>query len=122
MFALLIPISIILLAIPGVILSLFGPIYAEQGSSLLQILTLSIIPWGIIYLFISVERLKKSVKSIMYITFVSAFLSIGLSYLLIKIWGLIGLGIGYLTGQLIAAMIAIIYLSKLIHPNQTLKT
>jgi O-antigen/teichoic acid export membrane protein len=112
MFALLIPISFLLFIIPNVVLSLYGPTYAEQGTTLLRILTLSIIPWGIIYLFISVERLKKSGKSIIYINFLSSILCIGLSYFLMLNWGLPGLGIGYLTGQLVAAIIAAILLWK----------
>jgi O-antigen/teichoic acid export membrane protein len=121
MFALLIPISILLLLIPGIILSIYGTIYAEQGTSLLRILTLSIIPWGIIYLYISVERVKKSGINIVYITFLSAVLSIGLSYLLMLNWGLIGLGIGYLIGQLVVAIIATIFLLKFMKTDQHLK-
>jgi O-antigen/teichoic acid export membrane protein len=121
MFALLIPISIILILIPDVILSIYGTTYVEQGTSLLRILSLSIIPWAIIYLFISIERVKKSVKSIMYITFLSAVLSIGLSYVLMINWGLIGLGFGYLIAQLIVAVISLIFLLKLINLDKPVK-
>jgi O-antigen/teichoic acid export membrane protein len=96
----------------------FGAAYAEQGTPLVRILALSIIPWGIIYLFITVERYKKSSLSIIFSTLASAVLSIGLSYLMMSAWGLIGLGIGYLTGQVIVALIVGILMWRMMDKDQ----
>jgi len=113
MLALLLPVTILIIVLPNFFLSFFGQIYSDQGSTLLQILILSVIPWGVIYLYLSVERLKKFSKSIIYVTLLSACLSIGLGYLLMIEWGLLGLGIGYLTGQIIVALIAAILLWRM---------
>jgi len=115
MLALLTPVTIIFLVLPNFILSIFGQTYSEYGTPLLRILALSIIPWGIIYLFITVERYKKSLTSLIYVTFASACLSIGLSYLLMLNWGLLGLGIGYLAGQIIVAVIVGILLWRMMN-------
>ena len=77
MLELLVPATLAVILLSGFILSVFGAAYAEQGTSLVRILALSIIPWGIIYLFITVERYKKSSMSIVYATLASAVLSLG---------------------------------------------
>jgi len=118
MLELLIPATILLIVLSSFILSIFGSTYSEQGTPLVRILALSIIPWGIIYLFITVERYKKSSLSIIYATLASAVLSIGLSYLLMLHWGLIGLGIGYLTGQIIVAVIVGILMWRMMNQDQ----
>lgn len=118
MLELLIPATIALILLSGFILSVFGAAYAEQGTPLVRILALSIIPWGIIYLFITVERYKKSSLSIIFATLASAVLSIGLSYLMMSAWGLIGLGIGYLTGQVIIALIVGILMWRMMDKDQ----
>jgi len=106
MLELLIPLTVVLIVLSGFILSVFGPTYAEEGTPLVRILALSIIPWGIIYLFVTVERYKKSTWSIIYATLGTAVLSTGLGYLFMMNWGLLGLGLGYLAGQVIVAVIA----------------
>ena len=85
---------------------------------MVRILALSLIPWGIIYLFITVERYRKSSLSIIYTTLLSAVLSIGLGYLLMLNWGLLGLGIGYLTGQIIVSMIVGILMWRMMNQDQ----
>jgi O-antigen/teichoic acid export membrane protein len=118
MLELLIPATILMILLASFILSIFGSTYSEQGTSLVRILALSTIPWGIIYLFITVERYKKSSLSIIFATLASAILSIGLSYLLMSTWGLIGLGIGYLAGQTIVAIIVGILMWKMMNQDQ----
>jgi O-antigen/teichoic acid export membrane protein len=118
MLELLIPATLAVILLAGLILSVFGAAYAEQGTTLVRILALSIIPWGIIYLFITVERYKKSSLSIIFATLASAVLSLGLSYLMMSAWGLIGLGIGYLTGQVIVALIAGILMWRMMDKDQ----
>jgi O-antigen/teichoic acid export membrane protein len=118
MLELLVPATIAVIFLSGFILSVFGAVYAEQGTPLVRILALSIIPWGIIYLFITVERYKKSSMSIVFATLASAVLSLGLSYLMMSAWGLIGLGIGYLTGQVIVALIVGILMWRMMDKDQ----
>ena len=118
MLELLIPVTILLIVLSNFILSFFGPTYADQGTVLVRILALSLIPWGIIYLFITVERYRKSSLSIIYTTLLSAVLSIGLGYLLMLNWGLLGLGIGYLTGQIIVSMIVGILMWRMMNQDQ----
>jgi len=118
MLEILIPVTILFLFLSDFILSIFGHVYSDQGSPLFRILTLSIIPWGIIYLFITVERHKKSSLRIIYVTSAAACLSIGLSYLFVLEGGLLGLGVGYLTGQIIIALIAGLLMWRMVNQDQ----
>jgi len=118
MLELLIPITILFIILSNFILSVFGPKYSLQGTPLVQILSFSVIPWGIIYLFITVERYKKSTSSIIYATLGSAVLSIGLSYLLMLNWGLPGFCIGYLASQIIVALIVGILMWRMVNQKQ----
>jgi O-antigen/teichoic acid export membrane protein len=113
MFALLIPCIVFFIVFPNLILSVFGSTYSDNGFSLIQILVLSIIPWSMIYLFVTIERFKKSSTSIIFITLGSAVLSIGFSYLFMLEWGLTGAGLGYLAGQTLVALIAVVLLLSL---------
>ena len=119
MFVLLIPVTIFFVVFPDLILSVFGPTYSEQGSPLLRIMILSILPWGIIYLFIVVERFKKTSYRLLYVTVASACLSIGLSYLMMLTYGLIGVGFGYLTAQLLVASVVALFLWRMMGQDQS---
>ena len=112
MMTFLVPITILILAFPEQILLLFGQMYSDQGAAILRLLSLSVIPWGIIYLYISVERLKKYSLAIIYITGLASFISIAMGYALMVYLGLSGLGIGYLIGQTCVALIVIYLLLK----------
>jgi len=118
MLELLVPATIAVIFLSGFILSVFGAAYAEEGTPLVRILALSIIPWGIIYLFITVERYKKSSLGIVFSTLAAALLSLGLSFLMMETWGLIGLGIGYLAGQVVVALIVGMLMWRMMDKDQ----
>jgi len=118
MLELLIPVTILMILLSSFVLSVFGSSYSEQGTPLVRIMALSTIPWGIIYLFVTVERYKKSSLRIICATLASAVLSIGMGYLLMLNWGLIGIGIGYLTGQTIVAIIVGILMWRMMNRDQ----
>lgn len=88
------------------ILCLFGTEYSLNGAMLLRVLSLSIIPWGIIYLYISIERINCRTKNLLIITAASCLCSLLLSYLFMIKLNLIGLGLGYLLGQCAVSGIA----------------
>jgi O-antigen/teichoic acid export membrane protein len=98
-FLLLFPTVLTVVAIAGLILLLFGREYSENGTSLLRILALSIIPWGINYIYVGIARVKKNFKGLIGIPVIASSLSLGLSYVLMVRIGLIGAGLGYLIGQ-----------------------
>ncbi|MFC1947587.1 lipopolysaccharide biosynthesis protein [Chloroflexota bacterium] len=96
---LLLPAALIIVVIANLILLLFGQEYSENGTLLLRILALSIIPWGINYIYIGIARVKKNIKGLIIIPAIASSLSLGLGYVLMVQIGLVGVGLGYLAGQ-----------------------
>lgn len=105
MLLILIPALITILILGKTILLFFGRIYSENSYSILCIMAFSVLPWGINYLYISIERMKKDTKKIIYISVGSFILSLGLGSILVFKIGLLGMGVGYLIGQTIIAII-----------------
>jgi O-antigen/teichoic acid export membrane protein len=110
LFLLVLPAALIVFAISSFLLLLFGREYSEHGASLLRILALSIIPWGIIYIYIGIARVKKNIKGLIVIPVCASSLSLGLSYILMVHTGLVGIGLGYLAGQAVVSLPVLYYL------------
>lgn len=104
-FLLLLPLTLLILIIAGKLLLLFGQAYSDNAALLLRILIVAVIPWGINYLYVSIERVRKNMKGIITVTAVATCLSLGLSYFLMLKMGLVGVGIGYVAGQSIVAIV-----------------
>lgn len=107
---LVLPAALIIITVSSFLLLLFGREYSEHGASLLRILALSIVPWGIIYIYIGIARAKKNIKGLVVIPVFASGLSLGLSYILMVQAGLVGIGLGYLAGQSIVALPVLFYL------------
>lgn len=105
MFILLLPLLAIILLFGDKILLLFGKAYSENAFTLLRILALSSIPLVVNELYVGIKRVQKKIKPILYYSILALVLILGVSYLLMPKFGLIGVGIGWLLGQgVIAAM------------------
>ncbi len=109
-FLLLLPLTIVIWIIADKLLLLFGEAYAENAALLLRVVTLAVIPWGVNYLYVSVERIRKNTRGIVTLTAAATCLSLGLSYILMLKMGLVGAGIGYAAGQSIVAVAVAIVL------------
>jgi len=112
MLLLLLPATLLILMIAGKLLLLFGQTYSDSGALLLRILALSVIPWGINYLYVSIARVTKNVSGVIKVAGLSTGFSLGLSYFLMLKMSLAGVGIGYIAGQSIVAIAVVIYLRR----------
>jgi O-antigen/teichoic acid export membrane protein len=72
-------VGLVVLAAP-LILHLFGPVYAAQGTPLLRLLALSTLPNMITALYLSILRVKRKVRAILFITGSLCMLALGLGY------------------------------------------
>ena len=111
-FLLLLPAIIVILIIGDKLLLFFGSAYSQNGALLLRIMAFSIIFWSINYFYVTLERIKKKIGNILVVSTAATFLSLGLSYFLMLKMGLVGAGIGYLTGQGIVAIIVTFHLLR----------
>ena len=124
-----------LLLIPGIIilflfgkpmLSLFGADYAQNSLHLLWLFGLSWLPASLNALYVTIIRVQKRIKPLIYISALVSISTIVLSYLLMNWIGLIGVGIAWLSAQTIVALVvgplmlrmAGISLSELLKPRR----
>jgi O-antigen/teichoic acid export membrane protein len=89
-----------------VILQVFGKAYAAQGSMLLQLLSLAIIPNICFVLCIGLLRVQRRILQIFIAQGSVALLTLALSYLLLPRYGIAGVGWAWLVSQSLAATVA----------------
>lgn len=105
---LLIP-AIIIISLYGVnLLSLFGKSYI-QNQFLLIVMCCSSLFVGPVYIYISIKKIQKDLKKLMYISILIFILQIGLSYTLMKSVGIIGIGYAWLSSYGIGVIIILLY-------------
>lgn len=111
-FLILVPAVILVLLIADKILLLFGGSYAENATTLLRILTISALPLAINMIYINIKRVEKKLKVIMSLSAFVAVATLGLTYLLLPLMGINGVGIAWLISQGITALVVVASLLK----------
>jgi O-antigen/teichoic acid export membrane protein len=109
---------IVLLMIPAValvwfladkFLMFYGGLYAENAVTLLRWLAIAAFPLSINIVYFSIKRLQKKVKPIILLNAFMAFTVILASYLLLPRLGINGVGIAWLGGQSLIALIVMVW-------------
>jgi O-antigen/teichoic acid export membrane protein len=103
---LLIPAIAIVWFLSDKLLLLYGGIYSENATTLLRWLALASFPFAINVIYFSIKRLQKHLKPVIILASFMAFIVLLLSYLLLPRLGINGVGIAWLAGQSIIALIA----------------
>lgn len=88
------------------VLLLYGEAYAENAFEVLLILSVASIPHAINVVYVAVKRVKKEIMSVIYVYGAVAVLTLIGSYVLIQVMGLRGIGISWIFGNGIVAVIA----------------
>lgn len=110
-FSLLIPLAIIFYIMGGFILTLIGHNYLN-ALGLFDLMILSSIFMVPYYIFISIKKVQKDMKSLIFIGALLTTLTIGLSYLLMLKYGLMGVGYGWIVTYVSISIIVVIYALK----------
>jgi O-antigen/teichoic acid export membrane protein len=87
---------------------IFGTEYAAEGATLLRILVLGLIPHLLVSLSISLARVRNQSRSILFTQAVLCILILGLSYLLLPVLGINGVGIAWLVSYVIVATVLLL--------------
>lgn len=111
-FLLLIPGIIGLLLIGNQILSFFGEGYVEHGLYLLYLLTASSILYGINIVYITIKNIKKEIKDLVVVNGIIAGVTLLTAYLFLESYGISVVGMGWIIGNLIVVLIAIVDFRK----------
>lgn len=90
--------ALVVVAAPW-ILRLFGPEYVENGTTVLRLLALSAVPIVVPNVVIQVARVRRSLPWMVGVRLANAVLTIGLVAVLLPRYGLVGVGLAWLTAQ-----------------------
>jgi O-antigen/teichoic acid export membrane protein len=101
--ALVVPAVLILLLVPGLVLSVYGPADTEESSDLLRLLALGVLAKSVTTLYFSMARVQRLVSRIATVQGVLLVLLMGLSWWLMGAMGLVGVGVAYLVTQVAVA-------------------
>lgn len=104
MFLLSVPAVFFLLIAGRMLLLFFGQEYAKNGAGLLAVLALSAIPVGVNNVYMSVKRVTREMGAVLRVSLLIAGGTIGLAYLLMPRYGVVGSGIGWLASQGVVAV------------------
>jgi len=110
-FLLLIPSVGIIYIWGAFILNTIGPSYIN-GLELLMILSFSSFFVAVYQTFLSIKKIQNDIKSLVLISTIICVLIIGLSYILMKDLGLIGIGISWIASYAVASVISLIMIFK----------
>jgi O-antigen/teichoic acid export membrane protein len=111
---LLVPAVILVWFLADKLLMFYGGLYADNAATLLRWLAIAAFPLAINIVYFSIRRVQKNVKSIILLAVIMAFVTVLGSYLLLPRLGIDGVGIAWLGGQGITALIAIIMGAKIL--------
>lgn len=104
------PVALIVLGAPVILLA-FGESYAAEGTTLLRLLALSALPYLVITIYFSIARVRRQIAGIVVVQGVLCVLTLGLSYALLRLYGITGVGIAWLASC--AAVAAALLLARL---------
>jgi O-antigen/teichoic acid export membrane protein len=107
----LIPAVFLTVFFGNVILSAFGNSYAQEAFGFLQLVSISAIFISLSSLLSAILKIRHQVKGLIIINFFGAFLTLGLSYLFMQ-QGLLGVGKGWLLGQVLLSIIYVGFVGK----------
>ncbi len=100
---LLVPVIAIILVGAPWILRIFGADYAVEGSDLLRWLALATLPNTIVVLYIALARVQNRVAGIIAVQGALCVLVLGLSFRLLPVYGIAGVGVAVLASQTVIA-------------------
>ena len=101
--AIVVPAVLVLLLVPGLVLSVYGPAYAAHSSDLLRLLALGVLAKTVTTISFSLARVERRVGRIALVQGVLFALLMGLSWVLMGTLGLNGVGVAYLVTQVVVA-------------------
>ncbi|GAA2522979.1 hypothetical protein GCM10010423_15060 [Streptomyces levis] len=93
----------VLCAAAPLILRIFGEDYAENGAALLRLTAVSALPNLVVVAAVSICRVRRRLRLLMVIMVTECTLAIGLSYVLLRVMGITGVGAAWVAAQTLVA-------------------
>jgi hypothetical protein len=83
---------------------LFGQRYSSNGSDTLRLLALSSVPFVANSIYVSVARVRRAMSHVVLVLGAQCLLVIGLTFPLLRLFGIVGVGLAALAAQTIVAL------------------
>ena len=109
-----VPVALVVVLAAPLLLKLFGEDYSAEGALLLRLLALSAIPNIITSLFVSIARVQRRMVAIILTLGAISVMVIALSYYLLGVIGISGVGIAWLVSQSVIALYLLVTELKMI--------
>jgi len=97
----LVPATVIMVVFGDKFLLLYGGTYSKEGTQVLRLFSLAALPSSINFLYFSLARIEKWLKSLIFVSGAIALITIVSSYVLMPHFGIIGVGVSRLFAQTI---------------------
>ncbi|MCH7584944.1 MAG: phosphotransferase [Acidobacteria bacterium] len=101
--AIVVPVAVVIAGLAPLLLGIFGPDYAREGSGVLRLLVMAAVPHAVISLRVSTMRSEWRMGSLAILQGARAILVIGLSVVLVPMLGINGVGWAWLITSTIGA-------------------
>lgn len=105
---LMIPAALVIFAGAPLILRIFGPAYALNGTTLLRWLALAAVPYGINAWFLSYSRVQMNIRPVILFQGLQCVITLGLSYWGLPRFGLSAIGVAWLIAQTVLMVLALL--------------
>lgn len=109
---LLLPATILTLALSSFLLTIFGPGYAAKGTALLQLFAIGALPVAVYSAMGAIFKVTKNLAGVIGMNVTYAVVILGLSFWLVPVWGLVAVGWAWIIGNILACGIGALFLIK----------
>lgn len=106
-FIQMLPVIFIMALFGKYVLLIFGNEYSTNGYSLLLILMASLLPYSLNTTYFTILRIEKRLSALILLSFVMSISIVGLSYIMILKYGLIGMGFGWFIPHILCSLYSI---------------
>jgi O-antigen/teichoic acid export membrane protein len=118
MARMLLPIVVLIFIGAELLLSVFGATYAREGSGLLRVASLGVLPFGLNVLFLAVARVQGRGRAILSVQVFLTVVTLGLSIVLLPQLGIVGVGVAWLAANgAVAVVVGWLELRPLLLPT-----
>jgi hypothetical protein len=95
------------------ILSVFGKDYVDEGTTLLRLLAVAAVPNIIVMAYLGIVHVQNKLRETIILTVVQAIMQLGISYVLLRPFGISGIGIAFVICQ---TLVAVVLLATVLKP------
>jgi O-antigen/teichoic acid export membrane protein len=110
---LIVPAAVLLALAAPYLLRLFGPGYAAEGVTVLRLLCAAALPGIVTSLYMSMVRVQRRMRAMVLVTLALAALVLPISSVLLRVWGIVGIGVAWLVAH---SVVAIVLLATQLRP------